>query len=91
MTNNSPWLQDTQHDTALELAEKQAANLAGVQKPLKRIKKRQPEGKLTQPPGKRKMVRCLAGCVSARAASMAQLGDLIRFMNCAQVPHCHAR
>ena len=87
MSNKSLWLQDTEHDTAQGLAEKQAAVLAAINMTPKRTKRPQPEGKLTQPPGKQQTVSCLAGCVSDKAASMAQLGDL----NCAQVPQCYAR
>ena len=47
MSNKSPWLQDTEHDTAQGLAGKQATVLAAINMTLKRTKRQQPEGKLT--------------------------------------------
>ena len=67
------WLQDTE-DEAEDEAEEEIADLAAVNnKASKRTQKGQPVG--GQPPTKRQTVRCLAGCVTARAASMAQLGN----------------
>ena len=47
MSNRSLQLQDTEHETAQGLAEKQATVLAAIDMTPKRTKRRQPESKLT--------------------------------------------
>ena len=65
----SPRLQDTEVEAEDE-ADEETADLAALNNNAsKRTQKGQPAG--GQPPAKRQTVRCLAGRVSARAASMA--------------------